>query len=45
MKITQGVREYAAKQGVAAETVALAQGLREKAKEFKKTGGEIYRPA
>jgi phosphomethylpyrimidine synthase len=43
MKITQEVREYAARQGVAAETIALAQGLREKAEEFKKTGGEIYR--
>ncbi|PYM17983.1 MAG: phosphomethylpyrimidine synthase ThiC [Candidatus Rokuibacteriota bacterium] len=45
MKITQEVREYAARQGVAAETIALAQGLREKAEEFKKTGGEIYRRA
>jgi hypothetical protein len=36
MKITQEVREYAAQQGVAAETVALAQGLREKAEEFRK---------
>ncbi len=45
MKITQEVREYAARQGVAAETVALAQGLREKAEEFRKTGGEIYRKA
>jgi phosphomethylpyrimidine synthase len=45
MKITQEVREYAARQGVAAETVALAQGLRDKADEFKKAGGEIYRPA
>jgi len=43
MKITQEVREYAAQQGVAAETVALAQGLREKADEFRKGGGEIYR--
>jgi phosphomethylpyrimidine synthase len=45
MRITQEVREYAAKQGVAAEAVVLAQGLREKAEEFKRTGGEIYRPA
>ena len=42
MRITQEVREYAAKEGVAAEAVALAQGLREKAEEFKKGGGEIY---
>jgi len=45
MKITQEVREYAAQQGVAAETVVLAQGLREKAEEFRKSGGEIYRKA
>jgi phosphomethylpyrimidine synthase len=44
MRITQEVREYAAREGVAAETVAVAQGLREKAAEFKKAGGEIYRP-
>jgi phosphomethylpyrimidine synthase len=45
MKITQDVRDYAAKEGVAAETIAIAQGLREKADEFRKTGGEIYRPS
>jgi phosphomethylpyrimidine synthase len=45
MKITQEVREYAATHGLAAETVAVAQGLREKAEEFRKAGGEIYRPA
>ena len=45
MKITQEVRDYAAREGIAAETVALAQGLREKAEEFKKGGGEIYRKA
>jgi phosphomethylpyrimidine synthase len=43
MKITQEVRDYAAREGVAAETVALAQGLREKAEEFRQGGGEIYR--
>ena len=45
MKITQEVREYAARDGVAAETVALAQGLRDKAEEFRKAGGETYRKA
>jgi phosphomethylpyrimidine synthase len=45
MKITQEVREYAAQQGIAAETVAVVQGLRDKAKEFKQSGGEIYRPS
>ena len=44
MKITQEVREYAAQQGIAAETAAVAQGLREKAEEFKRSGSEIYRP-
>jgi phosphomethylpyrimidine synthase len=41
MKITQDVREYAEKQGLAAEK-ALAVGMSEKAKEFVKSGGEIY---
>jgi len=42
MKITQEVRQYAAEHGVSAETMAVAQGLREKAEEFRKAGGEIY---
>ncbi|MCW5962330.1 MAG: phosphomethylpyrimidine synthase ThiC [Pyrinomonadaceae bacterium] len=41
MKITQEVREYAAKEGVEAEK-ALAVGMAEKAKEFTETGSEIY---
>ena len=45
MKITQEVRDYAATHGLPEETVAVIHGLREKAAEFKKTGGEIYRPA
>jgi len=45
MKITQDVRDYAAKHGIAEETAAIVQGLREKAEEFRKGGGEIYRPA
>jgi hypothetical protein len=44
MKITQDVREYAAKQGMADESAAIAQGLREKAAEFKKIGGNLYVP-
>ena len=44
MKITQDVREFAAKQGVA-EDQALATGMAEKAKEFVEQGGEIYRRA
>jgi phosphomethylpyrimidine synthase len=42
MKITQDVRDYAEKTGVAAEA-ALQVGLSEKSEEFKKSGGEIYR--
>ncbi|WP_256005798.1 phosphomethylpyrimidine synthase ThiC [Pedobacter deserti] len=41
MKITQDVREYAAKQGVEAEE-ALAKGMEEKSKEFSEKGSEIY---
>jgi len=41
MKITQDVREYAARHGVADEA-AVAAGLEEKAQEFRRRGGEIY---
>ncbi|MEX0960545.1 MAG: phosphomethylpyrimidine synthase ThiC [Burkholderiales bacterium] len=44
MKITQDVREYAAKQGVKEEE-ALALGLADKAEEFRGSGAEIYRKA
>ncbi|HVE48815.1 MAG TPA: phosphomethylpyrimidine synthase ThiC [Casimicrobiaceae bacterium] len=44
MKITQDVREFAAKQGVA-EDEAIAKGLETKAIEFVKAGAEIYRRA
>src|SRR3989454_1059514 len=42
MKITQDVRDYAATHGIAEETAAIAQGLREKAEEFRKSGGGVY---
>ncbi len=42
MKITQDVRDYAASLGVAEEK-ALEQGLVQKADEFRRDGGEIYR--
>ena len=42
MKITQDVREYAAAQGLAEEK-ALAVGMEEKAREFRREGGGIYR--
>jgi phosphomethylpyrimidine synthase len=44
MKITQDVRDYAAKQGVADEQ-ALARGMEEKAQEFVQKGAEIYSKA
>jgi len=42
MKITQDVRDYAAKQGIEKIPVAIEQGLKEKSKEFKNAGVEIY---
>jgi phosphomethylpyrimidine synthase len=44
MKITQDVREYAKSHGLS-EGEALEEGMREKAEEFRKAGGEIYREA
>ena len=41
MKITQDVRDYAAKQGVS-EDDALKQGMEQKSAEFKEKGAEIY---
>ncbi|HEY1251494.1 MAG TPA: phosphomethylpyrimidine synthase ThiC, partial [Thermoanaerobaculia bacterium] len=42
MKITQEVRDYAASAGVAEER-AIESGLAEKAEEFLREGGEVYR--
>ena len=44
MKITQDVRDYAAKIGVS-ESDALTKGMADKAKEFVEQGAEIYRKA
>jgi phosphomethylpyrimidine synthase len=41
MKITQDVREYAAQKGLE-DATALEEGMREKAEEFRRKGGEIY---
>jgi phosphomethylpyrimidine synthase len=41
MKITEEVRQYAARQGVE-EAEAVAAGMREKSEEFRKGGAEIY---
>src|SRR5579885_2301318 len=43
MKITQDVRDYAREHGMN-ETAALAEGMIEKAREFRESGGELYRP-
>jgi phosphomethylpyrimidine synthase len=42
MKITQDVRDYAARQGVP-DSEAIAKGMEEKAIEFRRKGAEIYR--
>jgi phosphomethylpyrimidine synthase len=42
MKITQDVREYAQKHGMADDKAALEAGLAEKAKEFRDSGEELY---
>jgi phosphomethylpyrimidine synthase len=42
MKITQDVRDYAASHGIDNVEIALETGLREKAEEFKQSGGEVY---
>ena len=41
MKITQDVREYAAKHGIG-DDAAIELGLREKAEEFREAGGRVY---
>ncbi|MBV1884620.1 MAG: phosphomethylpyrimidine synthase ThiC, partial [Gammaproteobacteria bacterium] len=42
MKISQEVRDYAAKEGINRIAVAVDTGLSEKAEEFKQQGAEIY---
>ena len=42
MKITEEVREYARTQGIDSEKLALEEGMKKKAEEFKTSGGEIY---
>ena len=41
IKITEDVRKYAAQKGID-ESVAIGEGLREKAEEFRNAGAEIY---
>ncbi len=44
MEITQQIRDYAAEKGME-DAEALEAGLKEKAGEFKRAGGEVYVPA
>ena len=41
VNITEDVRKYAAQKGID-ESVAIGEGLREKAEEFRNAGAEIY---
>ena len=41
MKITQEVRDYAAKEGIG-EAQALERGMRQKSEEFKQSGAQVY---
>lgn len=43
MRITEDVRQYAKEKGLDSEE-ALAEGMREKAREFREKGGEVYLP-
>ncbi len=44
MKITQDVRDYAARQGIS-ESEALERGMQDKAAEFMRSGGDLYQKA
>jgi phosphomethylpyrimidine synthase len=44
MKITQDVREYAAQNRFKDVNVAVEEGMKEKAAEFRRQGAEIYKP-
>ena len=44
MKITQDVREYAEQNKFKDINVAVEEGMKEKAEQFKNTGAEIYKP-
>jgi len=44
MKITQEVREFAQASGITDTQQALEAGMREKAAEFVRQGGEVFRP-
>lgn len=43
MKITQDVREYAQQKGIGDIKIAIESGMKEKSKQFKQAGSEIYK--
>ncbi len=45
MKISQDVRDYAADQGIDKIEIALDEGMKQKAEEFRKAGAQIYSKA
>ena len=45
MKISQDVRDYAEQHGIGEIEVALEEGMKEKAQEFKDHGSHIYSQA
>ncbi|MEA5446027.1 phosphomethylpyrimidine synthase ThiC [Gammaproteobacteria bacterium AB-CW1] len=45
MRISQEVREYADEKGLNDAEQALEEGMKEKAEEFRETGGDLYRKA
>ncbi len=45
MKITQDVRDYAKAHKIGNVDVAVEEGMKEKAEEFRQSGAEIYREA
>ena len=45
MKISQDVRDYAAEHGIGEIEIALEEGMKEKAQEFKDHGSQIYSKA
>ena len=45
MKISQDVREYAAREGIGDISIAVEKGMAEKSEQFKQSGSEIYNKA
>ena len=42
MKITQDIRDYAAKRNIKDIKIAIEEGMKEKSKQFAQTGNKIY---